>query len=160
LLPEAIVRLAHAIIEEAVFRGGLITGLLMLLPKRPVVAVAVSALMFGLSHAANPGASPISVLGLTLGGAVYALAFLGSRAIWLPLGVHFAWNVVQGPVLGFPVSGLPGSGVFRVLDHGPAWLTGGGYGPEAGLIGILARGAALAGVLGWLRWRARKALPD
>jgi hypothetical protein len=57
---------------------------------------------------------------------------------------------VQGPLLGFPVSGLSVGGLQQIHDLGPAWLTGGSYGPEAGLVGMLFRFVALALLLVWV----------
>jgi hypothetical protein len=54
--------------------------------------------------------------------------------LWLPIGLHLGWNFFEGNIFGFPVSGLD---TFRLIRHsinGPTWLTGGPFGPEAGLI--------------------------
>ena len=56
-------------------------------------------------HSNNPNASWLSVLSNGLGGVMYALAFLGTRRIWMSWGLHLAWNFVPGPVFGFPISG-------------------------------------------------------
>lgn len=66
----------------------------------------ISAVAFGCIHLSNPSASALSVLGNTLGGVIYGVAFVATGRIWMSLGLHFAWNFVQGPVFGFPVSGL------------------------------------------------------
>jgi hypothetical protein len=90
-------------------------------------------------------------VGNALGGVVYGVAFLGSRRIWLPLGLHVAWNFVQAPVLGFPF--LWGEvGLIRQTPVGSALLTGGSYGPEAGLIGMGFRFVAIALLLAWVYW--------
>ncbi len=109
----------------------------------------VAAVLLGLFYLANPGAGALSVCGNTLGGLIYGMAFVRSGRLWLPLGLHFAWNDVQGPVLGFPVSGLSAGGMLQIHDLGPAGLTGGAYGPEAGLVGILFRFVVLAMLLAW-----------
>ena len=78
-----------------------------------------------------------------------------SGSLWLAIGLHFAWNFVQGPLLGFPVSGIAAGGLQQVHDAGPAWLSGGAYGPEAGLVGIAFRFVIIAMVVLWLTsaWR-------
>lgn len=149
----ALDRLAHALFEEVLFRALLVTGILLTFGKRRVLAILLSAIVFGLSHAANPGTSPLSLLSSSLGGAVYAIAFVGSGSIWLPLGLHFAWNFVQGPLLGMTVSGQAAPGLFQAVDYGPTLFSGGVYGPEAGLVGIAARVATVVGVLAWLKLR-------
>lgn len=99
----------------------------------------------------NAHATPLSVLSNALGGAIYAVAYLGSNRLWLGFGVHFAWNFVQGPVLGFPVSGgvMP-EAVFNQFVSGPDWLAGAAYGPEGRLIAIGFRFLAASLVVAWL----------
>lgn len=150
--------------EELLMRGMMLSGLLRLLGGRAAPAIAISALAFGLIHLSNPSASALSVLGNTLGGVVYGLAFVLTGRLWLPIGLHFAWNFVQGPILGFPVSGIAEGGLLKVHDLGPAWMTGGGYGPEGGAVGIGFRFVVIAGVLAWTaisvnRQRSRGTLP-
>lgn len=138
--------------EEFIMRGLLLSGLLRLLHGRAAVAIALSALAFGLIHLSNPGASVLSVTGNALGGAMYGIAFVLTRRLWLPVGLHFGWNFIQGPVLGFPVSGIGEGGLIHPVDLGPDWLTGGHYGPEAGLVGIASRFVIVAAVIGWVAW--------
>jgi len=135
--------------EEFLFRSLMLSGLVVIL-RWQWLAVLVTAAFFGLAHATNPNASALSVLGNALGGLMYAVAFLGSRNIWLPTGLHFAWNFFQGPVLGFPVSGFDMGGLVRQAATGPELLTGGSYGPEAGLVGMTFRFVAIALVASWL----------
>lgn len=146
---------AASLKEEILMRSLLLSGLVLALGRRRVPAILLSALAFGCIHLSNPGATPMSVLGNALGGLIYGMAFLFAGSLWLALGLHFAWNFVQGPVLGFPVSGMAAGGLQQIQDLGPAWLTGGAYGPEAGLVGILFRFVVIALVLLWLRsgWR-------
>jgi hypothetical protein len=83
---------------------------------------------------------------------MYGLAFILTGRIWLGLGLHFAWNFVQGPILGFILSGHPvDHALFHVDDLGPVWLTGGLYGPEGGIVGIGFRFAVIGAVLAWVR---------
>lgn len=138
--------------EELVFRSLMLNGLVVILRKQ-WLAVLVMAAVFGLAHMDNPNASALSVFGNALGGLMYAVAFLGSGNIWLPTGLHFAWNFFQGPVLGFPVSGLDMGGLVQQSAVGPDLLTGGAYGPEAGLVGMSFRFVAIALLLGWLAVR-------
>lgn len=117
-------------------------------------AVAISSVLFGLGHLGNPAATPLSTANTILAGIVMALAYLRTRALWFPIGLHFAWNFVLGPIASLPVSGIRlGVSLFEVRVAGPVWLTGGDYGPEGSVIltvvclaGIvwLARGAGIA----------------
>ncbi len=146
---------AASVKEEVIMRGMLLSGLVLALHGRRALALLLSAIAFGCIHLSNPGANWLSVLGNTLGGVVYGLAFLLAGSLWLAIGLHFAWNFVQGPLLGFPVSGMAAGGLQQVHDLGPAWLSGGAYGPEAGLVGIAFRFVIVALVLLWLKssWR-------
>lgn len=118
-------------------------------------AVLVGAALFGYLHLANPGATWFSAAGNALGGLVYGIAFLGGRNLWLPLGLHFGWNFAQGPLLGFSVSGYALGGI--VQQHPVeqvSLVTGGAYGPEAGVVGMAFRFVVIALVVGYLRSRS------
>ena len=142
---------AASVKEEILMRGLLLSGLVLALRGRRALAILLSAMAFGCIHLSNPGATALSVLGNALGGVIYGIAFLFAGSLWLAIGLHFAWNFVQGPLLGFPGSGMAAGGLQQVHDLGPAWLSGGGYGPEAGLVGIASRFVIIA--LAWL-WLA------
>lgn len=71
-----------------------------------------------------------------LAGVWLAVAYLRTRSLWFPLGIHWAWNWALGSVFGLPVSGITEIAPHPLLqgtDLGPAWLTGGSYGIEGGL---------------------------
>jgi membrane protease YdiL (CAAX protease family) len=157
LLTTAAGKLAATFKEEVVMRCLLLSGLLLALRGRAALAIGISALAFGLIHLSNPGATVLSVIGNSLGGVMYGLAFVLTKRLWLPVGAHFAWNFVQGPLLGFPVSGMDAGGLQRIHDNGPAWLTGGAYGPEAGAVGIAFRLVVIVLMLLWVgRSRQRR----
>jgi membrane protease YdiL (CAAX protease family) len=123
-----------------------------MLGGRPFAAVLIASVLFGSTHIFFDGASTLSLISNSLGGVMYGLAFILTRRIWLGLALHFAWNFVQGPILGFILSGHPVTGaLFQVDDLGPVWLTGGLYGPEGGIVGIAVRFAVIAAVLTWVR---------
>lgn len=150
--------IAVPLIEEFLFRCALLGGLLLLV-RPPVVAVAISAALFGGLHSVNANASALSVLSTTLGGLAYGIAFAATERIWLPLGLHFGWNYTQARVFGFSISGGPVRGLAPfVLQHdfGPAMFTGGAYGPEGGVIGLGARVLVIALVVAWLMFERRR----
>jgi membrane protease YdiL (CAAX protease family) len=113
-------------------------------------ATVVSSLIFGLLHIGNPGSGPIPVLGIFMAGLMLAQAYWLTGRLWLPTGLHWAWNYFQGPVFGFPVSGTGASGLLQLVPVGPEPLTGGAFGPEASLIGA---GACLVGFIILARFR-------
>jgi len=151
------VRIAAAI-EELLYRVLLLSGLAVVLsPVRGGrwIAVLLSAALFGAAHLGNPGASWVAAVGTGLGGVMYGVAFLGTRSVWLPIGLHLGWNLAQG-VFGFPISGHVVPGIFRAVPTAEdvLVLTGGPYGPEAGIPGMLARFVVIGLVVLYLgrRW--------
>ena len=133
----ALLLLPGAAVEELLFRGVIFrlveewTG--------TWIALAVSAAIFGFAHAANPGATWVSTLAIALeAGVLLGAAFVVTRNLWFPIGLHFAWNFSEGPIFGTQVSGhafLTNALGARVW--GPTILTGGAFGPEAGLFAIV-----------------------
>lgn len=140
--------------EELVFRGYQIVNLsegfnMPGLNRRQAVigSVVLSSFIFGLLHATNPSASWISTLNVMLAGAMLALPFIISGRLALSIGLHIGWNFFQGGIFGFPVSGVPARAtLLQVHQQGPEILTGGSFGPEGGLLGVLAF-ALIAGAL-------------
>jgi membrane protease YdiL (CAAX protease family) len=142
--------LAAALAEEVAYRGYPFQRLIEAMG--PTMATLLISAVFGLRHLANPDATYASTLVTVLAGWLLALAYLRTRALWLPWGLHFAWNASMGVLFGLPVSGLREfSPVISANSHGPIWLTGDGYGPEGGLITAI---ILLAG-LGMLIWVTR-----
>lgn len=97
-------------------------------------AVVISSGVFALLHAANPNSSWISTIGILFAGFYLAYGWIRTGQLWLSIGLHIGWNFFEGNVFGFPVSGLT---TFRLIHHtttGPEIITGGAFGPEAGLI--------------------------
>jgi membrane protease YdiL (CAAX protease family) len=115
------------------------------------VGVMVSSALFSLGHLFNPGASLISTLGLFCAGVLLAAGYVFTHRLWLPIGLHLSWNFFQGPVLGFPVSGLPTGGLLSLEPVGPELLSGGRFGPEASLVGIAATFLGISLLLWWRR---------
>jgi hypothetical protein len=109
------------------------------------LGVILSSLGFGLLHIGNPNATWAAPAGIFFAGLFLALAYLLTRQLWLSVGLHIGWNFFEGVVFGFPVSGLSTYPLVRITVSGPVLWTGGGFGPEAGLIVLpgLAFGAAL-----------------
>ena len=104
-----------------------------------VLATMLSATMFGLMHASNPGASALSTINVALAGCLLAIGPILTGELGFAIGLHLSWNFCQGNLFGFPVSGTDaGPRVFAVIQGGNPLITGGEFGPEAGLIGVAA----------------------
>jgi uncharacterized protein len=148
LVAVLVILVTGALAEELLFRGYPFQRLQEGIGS--VGAIAVFSLMFGAVHLLNPGASIWGLINTILIGVVLSIAYLRTRALWLPWGIHFAWNATLGLLLGLPVSGLRVFNVaVRSTAHGPLWLTGGSYGVEASLSGALAVLFGLAVVGRW-----------
>lgn len=117
--------------------------------------IILSSVIFAVLHFSNPNSVWYSTLiGLFAAGLFLAFGWLRSRGLWLPIGLHIGWNLFEGPVFGFPVSGLATT---RLLVHtvtGPAWWTGGAFGPEAGLIILPAMALGTGLIWAYTRRRA------
>lgn len=123
------------------------------------LALALAAAWFGFAHANNPNASLFDGLMIALfGGVLLGAAYLVTRRLWLAIGIHAAWNLVEGGVFGTRVSGYEIPGLLRALVHGPEWLTGGAFGPESSLV-TLAVTTAASVVLLLVAWRRGHLLP-
>ena len=79
----------------------------------------------------------IGVLVTAAASIAFSAAYQLTRRLWLPIGMHFAWNYLFSAVLSLPVSGHEASGWVRGALNGPEWLTGGAYGIEASAVALL-----------------------
>ena len=139
--------------EELLSRGYHLRNLMEGLTPR--WGVVVSSSVFALLHLANAHASVASTVGLFVNALFFATAVLVTGRLSTAIGAHIAWNAVQGAVLGFPVSGdKEAVSVLGLVQAGPPLLTGGAFGPEAGLLGAV---ASLVGIGLLLVWHRRPA---
>lgn len=127
--------------EEIACRGVLMRQLIG--GVSPLAAALLSSLLFAALHLLNPHLAPIALLNLVLAGLMLALAALATDGLWFPAGLHFAWNLSLGGLLGLPVSGVPVAGLLDLPARGPEWLTGGSFGPEGGVAATLVVGVAI-----------------
>lgn len=102
--------------------------------------------LFAVAHMGNLGSSPLSLGNTFLWGVAFCIAFVQTRGLWLPIGLHVGWNWAL-PVLGINLSG------FEIRLHpwelkwrAPEWISGGAYGLEGSLLTTL----AAAGLIAWL----------
>lgn len=110
-----------------------------------LAALAISAALFGLLHAGNPGATVVSSAAIALeAGILLGAAYMVTRQIWLPIGLHLAWNLTEGGVFGASVSGTEVPGLLSSHFAGDPLLTGGDFGPEASAVAVIVCLAAAA----------------
>jgi len=140
------VLLPAALAAELMFRGVPLVALSRAFGRVPAM-VLLSAL-FGVGHLMNPGIGLLSILNIALAGLWLGAAFFSDGGLWTATGAHLGWNLSLA-AFGAPVSGLPLP--MPWLDYsagGPAWLTGGSFGPEGG---VLASVCLLGGLLYYVR---------
>jgi hypothetical protein len=123
--------------EEVVFRGYPFQRLVEAVT--PAGGIAVTSALFGLAHLGNAHHTWFSTVNTALVGVPLAIAYLRTRSLWMPVGIHFSWNFVLGFVIGLPVSGFafPES-LLKAQVQGAAWITGADYGPEGGVLATFA----------------------
>jgi len=125
--------------EELIFRGFPFQALVHNLGGAR--AVAITSLIFGLAHVSNPNASVFSTINTILAGIWLGLAYLMTRSLWLATALHWSWNFAMVFIFGLPVSGLTTLGELAWLKGRigePMWISGGSYGPEAGVAATVA----------------------
>jgi len=148
LVGSAVLFIIAALAEEAMFRGYPLQTLTR--AKLAAFGVFITSVPFATVHLLNPNTVPgFTFANTALAGIWLGLAYLRTRSLWFPLGVHWAWNWALGSLYGLPVSGLTlvSNPLFRATDLGPAWLTGGDYGIEGGAACTLA--LIVASLLVW-----------
>ena len=129
--------LAVAVGEEMIFRGVIFRWL----DERwnTWVALLISAILFGWIHISNENATWWSSLAIAIeAGLLLGAAYKWSGTLWVPIGIHWAWNYVQGNVFGLAVSGMKvGDTILETTVNGPDIITGGAFGPEASIIAVI-----------------------
>lgn len=135
-----------AVHEELLFRG---YGFQKLYAWRRGFAIVFVALIFAGLHANNSSVSYLGLANIFLGGILLGLAYERHHRLWFPIGLHLAWNLMSGPILGHEVSGYEAmETVLTESGTGPESLTGGEFGIEGSVWMTVVE---LAGIV--LLWR-------
>ena len=125
--------------EEIMMRGFVLQELMSKFST--AASVVVSSLLFAGLHAGQLIQSDMGAIGalnIFLASVLLSLAYLVTRTLWLPIGIHAGWNIIQGPMLGIDVSGNDmGSTWHPVTLSGPEMMTGGQFGFEASVFGLI-----------------------
>jgi membrane protease YdiL (CAAX protease family) len=151
MIPVLAMSVGAAVIEELLFRGVIFRIIEASLGTW--IALAISAALFGLVHLGNPNATWLAAAAISLeAGVMLAAAYVLTRRLWLPIGIHAAWNFTQGGIFSVAVSGSQTDGLLVATLSGPSWLSGGEFGGEASVVTML-----LCTALGaWLLVLARR----
>lgn len=117
-----------AFYEETIFRGYILSNLMESFNKW--IALLISALLFAIFHADNPGINIIPVLNVFLAGILLGINYMYTRNLWFAIFFHIGWNFFQGPILGYKISGFNLSTLLQTELKGDLLLTGGDFGFE------------------------------
>jgi len=124
-----------ALWEEIVFRGYIQHNLMQ--DMHPLVALVITSVLFMLLHSLNHGIDTLPRINLFLAGMMLGVSFLFSKNLWFPLGLHWSWNLFQGPIFGFEVSGLRTESMFRQEIRTPNLWTGDEFGFEGSILATI-----------------------
>jgi membrane protease YdiL (CAAX protease family) len=137
-----------ALSEEIMFRGLPLVLLAGVIGRWQ--AVVATSLLFGLSHVGNPDATMLGLVNISLAGVLLGAVFFTPGGIWAAWGAHLGWNLSLA-ALGAPVSGLPlAIPLLEYQPGGPAWVSGGAFGPEGGILASVATIGAIILVSRWI----------
>lgn len=117
--------------EEILFRGYIFQAFIEGSNKWiPLITLSV---LFGFAHFFNPNFTWFGFANIVLAGVLLSLAYIQTKSLWLPIGIHIAWNFTQGFIWGLPVSGTTVVMPLTISQEtGPDMITGGTFGPEGG----------------------------
>ena len=148
--------------EEAAYRGYPIKNLAEGVAQARwgiVIAVVIPAVFFGLAHATNENATWLSTFNIVISGLLFGTGYVLTGELALPIGLHFAWDFVQGFLFGVVASGKQYGSVLVLTDDPSATLwTGRPYGAEGGLMGTAAFIAGFLATFAWARSQHRAPL--
>jgi membrane protease YdiL (CAAX protease family) len=122
---------------------------MLLAGRQPWATILPVGVLFAVLHGSNPNATWFGLANTAGFGILFGYAYLRSRDLWLPVGLHFGWNVTL-PLFGVNLSGLRMklTGFEMAWTAGPVW-SGGAYGPEAS---VLTTGVMV--LLAYYLWKA------
>jgi membrane protease YdiL (CAAX protease family) len=147
-----------AVSEELVFRGVLFRNI-----ERWTgtwIALALTGSLFGLIHLANANATLLGAVAIAIeAGGMLTAAYVATRRLWVPIGLHFGWNIAASAIFSTEVSGSnTAQGLLDATISGPALVTGGAFGPEASVYAVVF-GVLATGFFMWLAYRRGHVVP-
>ncbi|WP_407528097.1 CPBP family glutamic-type intramembrane protease [Lacibacter sp. MH-610] len=129
LLPSFLLMVLVAFTEELVFRGYMLNNLMQSMNEK--TALFASAFIFAAAHSFNAEFNLTAFFNILLAGLLLGINYIFTRNLWFGILLHLSWNFVQGPVIGFKVSGLELPSLLQQNLRGSILLTGGEFGLEA-----------------------------
>ncbi|MCK9871664.1 CPBP family intramembrane metalloprotease [Nocardiopsis dassonvillei] len=149
---------AVAVTEELMWRG----VLFRIIEERTGswIALALTGLAFGLVHLINPHATLWGAIAIAIeAGGMLTAAYIATRSLWLPIGLHFGWNIAGSAIFSTSVSGSnTPQGLLDVTISGPTIITGGDFGPEGSMYSVVFC-VIVTVVLMWIARRRDRIVP-
>lgn len=121
-----------SVLEEMVSRGFILGNLMDCMNRH--AALLLSSLLFSLTHLFNPNTALLPMFNLFLAGILLGSAYIYTRNLWFAIGMHLFWNFVQGPILGFKVSGTSTSTLVKLHYPENNSVNGGEFGFEGSVV--------------------------
>ncbi len=138
-----------SLFEELMMRGYILNNLLESMNK--YLALIISSAIFSLFHIFNDNTSLLGMINLFLAGLTLGAAYIYTRNLWFPISMHLFWNFIQGPILGFNVSGLNLDSLLVLDISGRTIITGGDFGFEGSILCTILELISLIGILYYFR---------
>ena len=133
LLLQFLLYILVALMEESMMRG-FVLGHMLDVGMNKFLALLISSFLFACLHLGNPGITNFALLNLTLAGVLLGVTYIYTRNLWFPIFLHLFWNFIQGPILGYEVSGTGGKNTLLELGISDNTLMNGGdFGFEGSL---------------------------
>ena len=147
-----------AVSEELVFRGVLFRNV-----ERWTgtwIALALTGTLFGLLHLLNANATLWGAIAIAIeAGGMLTAAYIATRKLWVPIGLHFGWNIAASAIFSTEVSGSnTPQGLLDATMSGPTLITGGDFGPEGSIYAVVF-GVLATGLFMWLAYRRGHVVP-
>lgn len=145
-----------AVTEELMFRG-YVLGRLLRTRMNKFLALFLSSFLFACLHLMNPNVAFLPMLNLILAGLLLGATYIYTRNLWFPISLHLFWNWLQGPVLGYEVSGNKfGESLLKLHLSDSTLLNGGAFGFEGSLLCTVLTVVLTVGIIGWFERRNRR----
>jgi len=124
--------------EETLFRGYLLTGLKEAWGDK--ISLGVMSVLFAAIHLFHNKAGvlkwPLLIVLLMPFGLLLGYAYIETGSLWMPIGIHTAWNLIEFGLLN--LMGWSNPNLIGALTQveGPGWLTG-TFDVSTGLLGLI-----------------------
>ena len=133
-----------AVVEETFMRGYVLRNLMASFNK--YIALAFSSILFSLMHAFNPYIDYFISINLFLAGLVLGGAYVHTKNLWFPIGLHLGWNLFQTH-FGFNVSGQDSYSLIEFNISESNLINGGAFGFEGSILSIISEIGLFIGIV-------------